>query len=281
MLRLPFMISRIVGLLLVIDFIAGRIEAVDFYYPDFSDVAGLRINGDAAQFQNRLRLTTATTGQSGSFFTQSLVDLQAENSFSTFFRFQITDSGGAGDDDGSGADGLVFVVQTVSNSVGGGGVDIGFGGIAPSLGIEFDTFNNGGSIDPNGNHVGIDINGSVQSVATQTEPVRFNNGDYWNVWIDYDGVSDLLEVRWSTALQRPESSMLSHTVDLLDLIGQTSAYVGFTSGTGAGFGNQDLIGWEFRSYYSPVPEPSTYILGVLSTLTLAVMSRRQRRASAT
>jgi Bacterial lectin len=109
-------------------------------YPDFSSVAGLTLNGNAAQAGNRLRVTPATFNQAGSAFSTNTVSLASNASFSTYFQFQFTSPGGACDGIGCGADGLVFVVQTVSNNVGGIGGGIGYDGIANSVGIEFDTY---------------------------------------------------------------------------------------------------------------------------------------------
>src|SRR5947209_8791893 len=176
----------------------------DFTYVNFASTAGLQLNGNTTTAGNELRLTSSAPFQSGSAFTTTAVGLAANYSFSTHFKFRITRNAGIGDGDGTGADGLVFVIQTVSNNVGGAGGGIGYAGINNSLGIEFDTYDNGaGAGDPNGNHVGIDLNGSVNSVATALEPTRFNNGQIWDVWVDYNGATNGLEVRWSNTGVRP------------------------------------------------------------------------------
>jgi hypothetical protein len=229
------------------------VARADFIYTDFSSVAGLQINGHAEQVGPVLRLTPATTSRAGSAFTTTTVDLGSSNSFSTYFQFRITDSGGSSDLDGPGADGIVFVVQTVSNNVGAVGGQIGYGGIAPSLGVEFDTWPNSEYSDPNGNHVGINLNGNVVSVETQTEPVRFNNGGIWHVWIDFDGAAQRLEVRWSMSAARPVAAQLVRSgLDLVAVLGQSTAFVGFTSGTGAAFGAHDILQWEYRGAFAPV-----------------------------
>ena len=161
----PF-IARIVNFRLLSSLFLGAAIAAPSYattitYADFSSVAGLQINGNAHQQGNVLRLTNATTSQSGSAFSQSAVSLGANASFSSFFVFQISNSGGIGDGDGVGADGLTFTVQTVSNTSGGSGGGIGYQGISNSVAIEFDTYNNGSGDGNNGNHVGVDLSGSV------------------------------------------------------------------------------------------------------------------------
>jgi len=115
-------------------------RATTIEFTDFSTVGGLTLNGSAAQAGNALRLTPAAFSQSGSAFSTSTIALSNLSSFSTRFQFQISGSGGIGDSDGVGADGLVFVVQTVSNNTGGSGGGIGYQGINPSVGIEFDTY---------------------------------------------------------------------------------------------------------------------------------------------
>lgn len=229
-------------------------------FPDFSNVSGLQLNGDAAQVGNALRIVPSATFQSGSFFSTAPVTLTTSVSFSTFFSFRISSVPNTfGDGDGPGADGLVFVVQTNSNSVGSAGGGIGYSGISNSLGIEFDTYDNGGGLgDPNGNHVAINTGGNLSSpLGVQTVANRLNDGNLWYAWVDYDGNTDNLEVRLGNSATRPASALLSTNVDLTTVLGGTNAYVGFTSATGSGFGNHDIVSWEFRDDFSPVTNPPT------------------------
>lgn len=266
---------------------ATSASAAPLLYNDFSSVSGLQMNGAAAQAGSVLRLTPSITGQSGSVFSTAAVSLASDASFSSAFRFQITNSGGICDEDGCGADGLVFAVQTVSNTAGGAGGGIGYMGLDRSVGIEFDTWNNGGWDNYNGNHVGIDLNGNIDSVAQANLSTaggnRLNNGAVWSAWVDYNGVSDALEVRLAqgAAALRPLDALLAYTVDLTGVLQTTDAFVGFTSGTGSAYGNHDILAWQFNSSYDPiddigdVPEPGTLALVGLGLSGLLLRRRRQ------
>jgi hypothetical protein len=261
---------------------AGAMQgAIIFNYADFSSVAGLTINGNAAQVGNVLRVTPAIDNQAGSVFSTTTVSLSTGASFSTFFQFRFTNPDVNFCDSATtcGADGIVFVVQTVANNVGGAGGGIGYQGIGSSVGIEFDNWNNG-SVDGNSsNHAGVDVNGSINSVVrAEVTEADLNLGDIWNVWIDYNGTTDLLEARLTRAATRPAAALISHTIDLESVLGTTNAFVGFTSGTGGSHANHDVLSWVFDNSFAPideVPEPATFCLVGGALLLLGV--RRARR----
>jgi hypothetical protein len=254
--------------------------AVVISYPDFSSVAGLTINGDAAQVGNVLRVTPATFSQAGSAFSTNKVSLASNASFSTYFQFRFTQAGGC-DGLGCGADGLVFVVQTLSNNVGGLGGGIGYAGILNSVGIEFDTWNNGSVDSFSSNHVGINVNGSIASLAlAEVTEADMNNGNVWNAWIDYDGATNLLEVRLTQSATRPAAALVSLTRDLAADLGALEAFVGFTSGTGAAFANHDVLSWVLEDRFAPigqVPVPGT--LALLGAALAGLGWGRRRRLS--
>jgi hypothetical protein len=232
--------------------VAGADIAIQF--DDFSNTDELVINGAAESVESTdgfvMRLTPALGFRSGSIFSETLIEA---SNFSTRFSFRITENGGSIFDGNTsnGADGIVFVIQPVDSSLGGAGGGIGYSGIPDSLGVEFDTWNNTAQNDPGQSHVGININGSVNHnsglpTAVVTEPELDEFGDRWWAWIDYDGTT--LEVRLALDSQRPDLPIISTEIDLVDILGQTTAYIGFTSGTGAAWANHDIIDWAYGGF---------------------------------
>jgi hypothetical protein len=247
---------------LLLGFVAGSSHATVTTFTNFSDTSLLDLNGNATTTVTGdgtvLRLTGASASQSGSAFSLATVNAAT---FSTFFKFRITSPGGTIFDCNtkSGADGLVFVAQAVSSSVGGAGQGIGYAGIGKSVGVEFDTWCNAGNNDPSSNHIGIDLNGNVNhgpgSPNTVNVATDFDDGNVWFAWIDYNGTT--MEVRANQTGVRSDTALLSRDFDLAGLMGQSNAYIGFTSGTGADWGNHDILSWEYRDSYNPIPGPST------------------------
>lgn len=255
-------------------------------FSDFSDTTGWTLNNSAKVVNDSVLRLTDNFWQSGSAFSTNTISLGNNASFSSAFQFQITNPLGGSDQDGPGADGLVFVIQAESNSAGRYGGGIGYQDISNSVGIEFDTWHNGSVDGDNGNHVGINLNGNLNPVARKNVTPRFNNGEIWSAWVDYNGATDLLEVRFSEDNERPEDAFLSSTVDLVNILGQTDAYVGFTSGTGSAAGSHDILNLQFNDSFKPigaapvesedVPEPTT-IFALLSVSALATQGLKRKK----
>lgn len=235
---------------------------VEQNFTDFSDISSLTLSGSTQGYgnpinvggQNILRLTNASGGQAGGAFLSQAITLQNDASFSTYFTFRMSSPGGFGDGDGVGADGLAFVVQSESNQFGGAGGGLGYVGLDNSVGIEFDTYNNGDYDGHNGNHVGIDIDGDLNSVQRYNVGTRMNNGAVWHAWVDYNGASQVLEVRIAESDSRPGGANLSHNVDLSAVLGQDDAYVGFTAATGGAYEIHDILSWYFVNEFEPIVE---------------------------
>jgi hypothetical protein len=257
-------------------------HALTFVYNDFSNTSGLSINGDAAVAavagRAVLRVTPSQYNKAGSVFGTDAITFGSTYGFSTRFTFNFNQQLGGG------ADGLVFVIQPLSNSAGGSGGGIGYKGIGNSLGVEYDTYNNGAVDAGSHNHIGVDLNGSIDSVARNTNlPFIMDSSRDLTSWIDYNDATNTLEVRLNDSNVRPLSAILSYQFDLATTVGGPSAFVGFTSGTGGGAANHDLVNWEFRNSFTPigqsaVPEPAAWMMMIIGFGLMGASLRYRRRA---
>lgn len=242
----------------------GGVSAATISYSDFSDPSSLTFNGDASLAGGEILLTSGRK-QSGSVFTTDPLSMGLDFSFSAFFSFIINNNVGFGDKDGSGADGIVFAIQNVGNTAGGAGGGLGYSGINNSLGIEFDTYNNGFVDDNDGNHVGVNLSGSVDSVFQQSESTRFNNGEEWYAWVDYNGQTNELFVSYSMDSFKPASHNLSLNVDLSTILTSTNVFVGFTSGTGSIASDHYVKSLSFSNAFE-VSSPPVVLVSLLALI---------------
>lgn len=234
------------ALMLVAGLVAPPLLAANFQYSDFSSTAGLSLVGSATQNGNVLRLTPADYYQAGAAWYNTQVPVAG--GFQTTFQFQFSDFGSLI------ADGITFTIQPGSAAaLGSWGGDLGYGGIGNSLAVEFDTYNNGEFNDPNENHVGIDLNGSMEhSLGVATPSGLMADGSVHTARITYAGGN------LSVFLDDLSTPLLNEPLNLGSLVSLNAgqAYVGLTGGTGAGYENQDILNWSFQS----VPEPGQYAL---------------------
>lgn len=257
-------------------FSAATVSASTTTFTDFSSTASLTLNNNATVTTTSdghvLRLVPARIEQSGSAFSSETLNAA---SFSTSFTFRLTNPGGASDRIEVGADGFAFVAQPISSSLGTNGGWLGYGGIAPSIGVEFDTFRNGW--DTSSNHIGIDQNGEMISLMSVDVSPKLDDGKLWYAWIDYNGTT--LEVRANESEERPTSALISYNLDIPAILGATQAYVGFTAGTGGAYANHDIVSWEYRDSYKPIaaatPIPGTVVLFGAGLLGLTMYRHRK------
>ncbi len=167
---------------------------------------------------------------------------------------------------GRGADGIVFILANNTTGLGGTGFGIGYSGLSgPSTGIEFDTYNNGGA-DISSNHVAIDKDGALTNAAAANpygvatcdfsstaggfayqQAGCMSNGDVWSVTIGYDGTTKLLNVIVQDGAMAPETIISNYFIDIASDLGSSQAFVGFTSATGSGWENHDILNWALAS----------------------------------
>jgi len=242
-----------------------------FTFNGFATTAGLTLAGNAGTTSTSdgtvLRLTPATSFQSGAAYSTTPVTLGNNATFSTRFQFRLTNPGGWDP-----ADGITFVLGTSTTGLGATGGGMGYQGVSGnSVAIEFDTYNNAGDGlgDDDGNssnHVAIDTNGNLTNTgltnvynhqscgftngtppqSLYSVPGCMSNGDLWTANISYDGSSLTVTVT-DPAEASSFTAIGSYAINLASLLGQNTAFVGFTTGTGLGWENHDIVNWTFAN----------------------------------
>ncbi len=196
------------------------------------------LNGSATQDNcHCYTLTTEQQFESGSIWNKNKIDLTQP--FDYFFNVFL------GCLDFDGADGIVFVLQPVSTSLGSTGEGIGFGGIVPSVGVTIDTYQNFNDDDPAYDHIAIQANGDVvhSSPNNLAGPVQ--------ALANSDNIEDckwhVLEVKWQPADNVMTVSMdgvlrLSLQKNIIASIFNNNplVYWGFTSATGGSVNIQKM-----------------------------------------
>ncbi len=193
--------------------------------------------------------------------------------FDTSFRFQLTQQGGAG----GGADGFAFVLQNsgpsaVAGKGAAGGFAMGNGrgdpnspGIARSIAVFFDTFQNVDSGDPSGNYIAICTNGGPREMRWPPPRVAFT--PKLRVHLKDRRIHAVRIVYkppiLSVFLDNLSAPVLSSPVDLPIVVDSDGgAYVGFTASTGDGYENHDILSWSFSGM--PVTDVSSKVSYVLA-----------------
>ena len=177
--------------------------------------------GSAHREGNRIILTPNERSQRGAFWSNEKVDLT--KNFTVKANLYLGNRP-------QGADGIAFVIQNSpqgKNAIGALGGGLGYGGIKNSFAIEFDTWKN--PRDINGNHLGFDINGSLNSKVAIPLPQPLESGKEIPVTIKWNYLGN------NRAQVNVEifGQTYSYTLNNIEqLFGGKEAYIGFTGATG-------------------------------------------------
>ena len=258
-------------LFLVAGLCAGLATAGSFSYNDFGSVAGLTLNGNAAQAGSALEVVPSVVSQAGTAFYTTPIALDGSTRFSTSFEFLVqTDPNSS-----LGVpDGFTFLLQDVGPSaLGAGGQGLGYVGVDPSVAVVFrgrgPSFIGviAGGIDPANLIVPFDPAGSTSF----TEGAFYGQDEF--AWIDYTP-GGTLNVYLSSTDVKPLAPVMSTSINLAGNVG-SQAYVGFSAGNGGAYGSQDILNWSFDS--SEAPEPATASIFALGLSALALLRRACKR----
>ncbi|MBT5147736.1 MAG: hypothetical protein HOM41_04180, partial [Flavobacteriales bacterium] len=188
-------------------------------------------------------VTPSQDWQNGAVWFSDPLNLTEEFTIDLNINFGIYDS--------NGADGMVFVMQTVgTNLLGVAGGGLGYEGIIPSIGVEMDTWQNTDMGDPFQDHISIISDGNVNHSASTNlfGPVpasssnsNIEDGEFHKFRLDWIPDMNTLEVYFDCDLR------ISVEVDIINDIfdGVTQVYWGFTGSTGGSNNNQSVCLNEF------------------------------------
>jgi gliding motility-associated-like protein len=192
------------------------------------------VNGSAVQ--NTCRCYTLTPNiltQFGAVWNNNKINLN--QSFD--FTFQVF----LGCTDGNGADGIAFVLQKTSTTIGTtgtGGGSMGYLGINPAVGVTLDTYQNTSpDNDPFYDHIAIQLNGNTNHLSANTitppTPISATNNNV------EDCLNHNLRVVWNATTKNmivyfDAQQRLSVTNDFVNTVfaGDSLVYWGFTGATG-------------------------------------------------
>lgn len=144
-----------------------------------------------------------------------------------------------GEKDLDGADGIVFVFYPQMRNTGFRGEGMGFAGLRPSLGIEFDTYTNYHLNDPLEDHLAVMVNGRINHYFNSFEPVPLGNiedGERHRMKILWDPQEQLLDIYLDNELRT------SLNGDIVGNIfnGNSVVYWGVTAATGRLSNNHEI-----------------------------------------
>ncbi len=204
------------------------------------------------------RVTDGGNSEAGSVFTKTKVPTTA---FTTTFllRDQAVNAGGA--------DSLSFVLQNDPRgpaALGDGGGAGGYGGnakIVNSIAVKFDLWTNGTHAPMTGLFTGgqTPASDNTSDVAV-TGGLSFLSGDPIQVTLTYNGTTLTESLRDTVTGQ---TFTYDWVVNLAQVLGGTTAYAGFTGGTGGASAVQDVQSWT----YTPTAVPPVASLSASLTVT--------------
>jgi hypothetical protein len=188
-----------------------------------SSVEEFKLGGYARVLnEDCIRLTPDQQFASGSAWYERPIDLTQP--------FELTVCLVLGETDDLGADGIGFVFHPTMQT-GYRGEGMGFAGLYPSLGIEFDTYQNYHLADPPDDHIAISVNGQPHHFASLVGPVAVPNledGKKHLLWIRWDPFTKELQIH----LDGKERAVLKSDLVKDVFLGNPRVFWGVTAATG-------------------------------------------------
>jgi len=195
------------------------------------NITDFELGGSATKLNEQcIRLVPDLQYDKGSAWYKKAIDLNAP------FEMEVCLVLGCKDDEG--ADGIVFVFTPFART-GFWGEGMGFAGLNPSLGIEFDTYQNYHLGDPTEDHISVMANGETYHPYSLVKPINVDNLEDCKrhpLKIVWDPYEQLLKIYLDEELK------VAYHKDLVKAIfkGNSGVYWGITSATGRLSNNHDI-----------------------------------------
>ncbi|MBM78612.1 MAG: hypothetical protein CL846_09025 [Crocinitomicaceae bacterium] len=191
-----------------------------------------QINGDATVLNCKCyQLNPNLPNKSGSVWNINQIDLN--QSFDYSFTVNL---GCNNTSQWTGADGMVFALQSISTSIGSAGGGMGLGGVSPSVGVYIDTYQNTAHGDPFNDHISINLNGNFNHSSTNNVAGPYDLGEIEDCLDDdlriiWNSTTNTLSVLYNSVL------VLNYVGDIVNNVfgGNSMVYWGFTAATGSAY----------------------------------------------
>lgn len=208
-------------------------------------VGSAKLNGTA------LELTDGNTNEAAAGWYNVPVNVQ---SFTNDFSFTITPAVSYI------ADGFTFTIQNAgTTALGPAGGGLGYGpdsptgtaaSIATSVALKFDLYSNAGE--------GADSTGLYINGASPTTPaldmtgtgIDLHSGHQFQVHMTYDGANLTMTI---TDISTNATFTHAWSINIPQMVGGNTAYVGFTAGTGGLVATQQILSWTYTTSTTTQP----------------------------
>ena len=154
----------------------------------------------------------------------------------------------------------------------------GSAGIGKSVALKFDTYDNQGE---GPNSTGLYLNGvapTIPAVDLTPSGIDLHSGTMFSAHVVYDGSNLTLTLNDPVTL-----NVFTHTwpVDIPTTVGGSTAYVGFTGGTGGQTSSQKIGTWTFSSATGPTTATPTFSLATGTYLGTQILTISDATSGAT
>jgi hypothetical protein len=195
------------------------------------------LNGSSSISGTSLTITSNTTFQVGSAWFPTAVNIQ---NFTNDFSFQDT-AGSAT------ADGFTWALQNNSTAAiagSGGGGDLAYTGMAKSVAVKFDLYDNAGE---GTNSTGLYLNGvspMTPALDMGASGIDLHSGHIFQVHMTYDGTNLAMTITDATTTAKFTQAW---AVNIPGTVGGATAFAGFTGATGGLNALQNILSWTMSS----------------------------------